>query len=210
MAIARSVMMVVKSQAGNRVRLKSQIFLDSLNNEKILLHFDKEFFSFRVNKKCKSIVFVFDEALISLEKILEDLNLLFPLSLPHVSSHTNEDGHCYSCTSCSISKSEGVSWNTKLVTFGLLSCYSIYIFVAETFLSITIVASPFSLVAIVSIVAALPLFKESIESLKQGKFTLQTFMSGTLLLAIFFGEATAAFEIIYYFERWNAFRRVYC
>ncbi len=200
MAIARSVIMVVKSQAGNRVRLKSQIFIDSLNNEKILSHFDKEFFSFRVNKKCKSIVFVFDEALTSLEKILEDLNLLFPLSLPYVSSYTNEDGHCYSCTSCSscsIGKNEGVSWNAKLITFGLLSCYSIYIFVAETFLGITIVASPFSLVAIVSIVAALPLFKESIESLKQSKFTLQTFMSGTLLLAIFFGEATAAFEIIY-------------
>ncbi len=186
--------LVIKSQAGNRVRLKSKVFLDSCNNEKILLHFKKEFFSFRVNKKCKSVIFVFDETLTSIDKILKELNLLFPLSLPYISSYTNEYSHC---SSCSVSKNEMVSWNRKLITFGLLSCYSVYIFVAETFLGITIVASPFSLVAIVSVIAAIPLFKESYESIKQGKFTLQTFMSGTLLLALFFGEATAAFEIIY-------------
>ncbi len=182
--------LVIKSQAGNRVRLKSKVFLDSCNNEKILLHFKKEFFSFRVNKKCKSVIFVFDETLTSIDKILKELNLLFPLSLPYISSYTNEDSHCSSCTSCSscsVSKNEMVSWNRKLITFGLLSCYSVYIFVAETFLGITIVASPFSLVAIVSVIAAIPLFKESYESIKQGKFTLQTFMSGTLLLALFFG-----------------------
>jgi len=193
-------MMVVKSQAKNRVRLKSSLFLSPSNNEKILLHFDKEFFSFRVNKKCKSIVFVFDEALTSLEQILKDLNLLFPISLPHVNSQINNEGHCgslSSCGSCSVVKNDKVSWKRKLIIFGVLTCYSVYIFVAETFLGIAIVSTPFSLVAVVSMVAALPLFSESLESIMEGKFTLQTFMSGTLLLAIMFGEATAAFEIIY-------------
>ncbi len=189
--------LVIKSQAKNRVRLKSSVFQDTLNNEKILSHFDKEFLSFRVNKKCKSIIFTFDEATTSLGNILKDLNLLFPLSLPHVSSHTSDESHCMSCSSCYSVKNDRATWNRKLTLFGLLSCYSLYIFVAETFLSITIVATPFSLVSIVSIVVALPLFRESLDSIKDGKFTLQTFMSGTLLLAIFFGEATAAFEIIY-------------
>lgn len=192
--------MKIKSQANNRIRLQSSIFIESCNNEKILSHFNNEFLSFRVNKKCKSIIFVFDEALTSLEKILEELHLLFPLSLPYLSEVNKQEQYCPSCTSCSscaISKNDGVSWKRKLVTFGILSCYSVYIFVAETFLGMTIVATPFSLVAIVSIVAALPLFRESLESIKEGKFTLQTFMSGTLLLAILFGEATAAFEIIY-------------
>ncbi len=189
--------LVIKSQAKNRVRLKSSLFLETLNNEKILSHFDKEFLSFRVNKKCKSMIFIFDEGLTSLEKILEDLNLLFPLSLPYLSSHTKSESCCVSCSSGLALKSDRATWNRKLVVFGLLSCYSLYIFVAETFLAITIVATPFSLVAIVSVVAALPLFRESVQSIKEGKFTLQTFMSGTLLLAIFFGEATAAFEIIY-------------
>ena len=193
-------MMVVKSQAKNRVRLKSSLFLSPSNNEKILSHFDKEFFSFRVNKKCKSIVFVFDEALTSLEQILKDLNLLFPTSLPHVNSQINNEGHCRSlssCGSCSVVKNDKVSWKRKLIIFGVLTCYSVYIFVAETFLGIAIVSTPFSLVAVVSMVAALPLFSESLENIMEGKFTLQTFMSGTLLFAIMFGEATAAFEIIY-------------
>ncbi len=187
--------LVVKSQAGERVRLKSTLFLDTQNNEKIVSHFDKEFLAFRVNKKCKSIVFIFDGTLTSLQKILEDFNLLFPLASPQ----SNKNVQCISsasCSSCAV-KDDGVSWSRKLVVFGALSCYSLYIFVSETFLGVTIASSPFSLVAIVSLFAAVPLFKESWESVKQGKFTLQTFMSGTLLLAILFGEATAAFEIIY-------------
>ena len=190
----------VKSIANNRIRLKSDIFLKQNNIDKISKELNEVLYSLRTNTKCKSLVFLYDDLKISLEEILERLNLLFPqTSIPAINAINNKEycPSCTSCSSCSLTTHDNKSWKQKLITFGLLSCYSFYIFVAETFLGITIVATPFSLVAIVSIVAAIPLFKESLESIKQRKFTLQTFMSGTLLLAILFGEATAAFEIIY-------------
>lgn len=190
----------IKSIANNRIRLKSDIFLNQNNINKISKELNEVLHFVRGNTKCKSLVFLYDDVKTTLDEILERLNLLFPqTSIPAINAIEN-DGYCSSCNSCnscSLTTHDDKSWRRKLIVFGALSCYSLYIFVAETFLGITIVATPFSLVAIVSIVAALPLFKESLESIKQGKFTLQTFMSGTLLLAILFGEATAAFEIIY-------------
>ncbi len=196
MDIVRSVVvndMVIKSEVGQRVRIKSFVFLSAENGEMVESHFGKKFLAFRVNKRCKSIVFVFDKSITSLRMIVKELHLLFPVLAvsEEVGSVRGE-----SCSSCAV-HNDTASWRKKLLVFGALSCYSAYLFVSETFLGVAIVSNPLSLVAVVSLLAAVPLLRESAQSLKQGRFTLQTFMSGTLLLAIVFGEATAAFEIIY-------------
>ncbi len=184
----------VKSVANNRVRLKSDIFSSNNNLQVIKEEFSDIFTSYRDNKSCKSIVFTYSLNY-TLEDILEKLNKLFKItaSIP-ASNAICDDG---SCKSCNIQKHDQKSWKRKLFEFGLLSGYAIYLFVGEHILGLTIVATPLSLVALVSLVAAVPLLKESYEDIKEKKFTLHTFMSGTLMLAIFFGEATAAFEIIY-------------
>ena len=184
----------IKSVASNRVRLKSDIFSSPKNLSLIKEEFTDIFTSFRQNKSCKSIVFTYSLNH-TLEDILEKLNKLFKItaSIP-ASTAVCDDG---SCKACNIQKHDQKSWKSKLFEFGLLSGYALYLFLGESLLGITIVSTPLSLVALVSLVASAPLLKESYEDIKDKKFTLHTFMSGTLLLAIFFGEATAAFEIIY-------------
>ncbi|QDF28275.1 heavy metal translocating P-type ATPase [Halarcobacter anaerophilus] len=151
------------------------------------------FIDFRKNISCKSIIFKYNLN-ITLDSVIERLNNLFNItaSIPASKAICGT-----SCSSCSLKKHDEKSWKRKLFEFALLSGYAIYIFVSENILGATIASTAFSLVGIISFVAAIPLLKESLEDIKQKRFTLQTFMSGTLLLAIFFGEATAAFEIIY-------------
>lgn len=192
-----SNLIAIKSVASNRIRLKSDIFSKVSNIDIIQKEFSGMFLSFRENKACKSIVFTHKNS-ITLNEILEKLNKLFSntikLSIPASNAVCSSES---SCSSCAVRESNPKSFNRKLIEFGVLSVYSLYLFVAESILGIAIVSTPISLVALVSIVAAIPLLQESYEDIKQGKFTLQTFMSGTLMLAIVFGEATAAFEIIY-------------
>ncbi len=190
----------IKSIAGNRIRLKSDLFQNKTNIEAIKKEFGNLFIDFRENLRCKSIIFTHDIN-ISLDTILAKLKVLFyeKLSSINLSIPASEAicGSTTSCSRCDIKEVSATSWRRKLVEFGLLSGYAIYIFVAESFLGVTLATTPFSLTAIVALVASIPLLKESYDDIKEGKFTLQTFMGGTLLLAIFFGEVTAAFEIIY-------------
>lgn len=184
---------IIKSVANNRVRLKSDLFALSSNLELIENEFKDIFTDFRKNISCKSIIFKYNLNT-TLDSVIERLNKLFNItaSIPASKAICGT-----SCSSCSLKKHDEKSWKRKLFEFALLSGYAIYIFVSENILGATIASTAFSLVGIISFVAAIPLLKESLEDIKQKRFTLQTFMSGTLLLAIFFGEATAAFEIIY-------------
>ncbi|XOB63013.1 heavy metal translocating P-type ATPase [Campylobacterota bacterium DY0563] len=185
---------VIKSIANNRVRLKSDIFALNSNLEKIEKEFESIFTSFRKNISCKSIVFTYSLN-VTLDEIIDKMNNIFNISLSVPASNALCENK--SCNSCNIKKHDEKSWRRKVFEFVLLSGYAAYIFISENILGLTIAATPFSLVGVVSIVAAIPLLKESYEDIKQKKFTLHTFMSSTLILAILFGEATAAFEIIY-------------
>ncbi|RXJ67646.1 heavy metal translocating P-type ATPase [Halarcobacter ebronensis] len=185
---------IIKSIASNRVRLKSDIFSTKTNIQLIEKEFENLFTSFRDNIACKSIVFTYSLN-VTFDEIFEKLNRLFNISVSIPASNALcEQG---SCSNCNLKKHDEKTWKRKIFEFILLSGYAIYIFVSENILGLTIAATPFSLVGIISLIAAIPLLKESYEDIKQKKFTLHTFMSSTLLLAVFFGEATAAFEIIY-------------
>lgn len=184
----------VKSVAGNRVRLKSDLFNSLGNISLIKSEFEDTFTYFRENISCNSIVFKYNLNN-TFEEIIEKLNKLFNISLSIPASQSIcEDS---ACKACNLQKHDEKSWKRKLFEFGVLSGYALYVFLGESLLGITIASGPLSLVAAVSFVAAVPLLKEAYEDIKEGKLTLHSFMSGTLLTAIFFGEATAAFEIIY-------------
>lgn len=188
---------VVKSVAKNRLRIKSNLFENSLHVEKIEFALHEVLLSFRANQKCHSVVFIFDETKTTLSQVVEKITSLFSLQALSAIEEEHYCPSCSSCSSCAINQSKTVSKKRKFFEFVLLSGYALYIFVAENFLGITIIASPISLIALISVVAAIPLLKEAYEDLKQSRLTLHSFMSSTLLLAIFGGEATAAFEIIY-------------
>jgi len=187
----------IKSIAFNRVRLKSNLFLKESNINIIQKELGDIFISFRKNINCKSIIFVHKDNINS-DDIVEKINKLFSKVINlSIAASNSICGSDTSCTSCTVKAQSPITFRRKLIEFGILTAYSVYLFVSESILGVAILSTPFSLVAIVSIVAAIPLFKESYDDIKNGKFTLQTFMSATLLFAILLGEATAAFEIIY-------------
>lgn len=187
---------VIKSIAGNRVRLKSDIFSKKSNLRLIEEDLESLIYNLRTNISCRSIVFNHKKE-ITLDEIIQKLNKIFGIS--YIIPQPQETFSCSggSCNSCNIKKHNPVSFRRKLIEFGALSIYAAYLFVSETFLGIAVASTPFSLLAGVALVAAIPLLKESYEDIKNKKFTLQTFMGATLVGAIFFGEVMAAFEIIY-------------
>lgn len=186
---------IIKSVAGSRVRLQSELFSTQQTLSFIEEKLEDVFYNARINTSCHSIIF-YHKTNVSIEEIINKLHQLFDVShkeeLPLLITCSEQ-----SCQSCSTKISNPISFKRKLIEFGLLTGFSIYLFLSESIFGIVVATTPLSLLALVSIVAALPLLKDSLEDIKQGRFTLETFMSGTLVLAILFGEAMAAFEIIY-------------
>jgi len=188
----------IKSDVSNRARLKSDLFNKLANIDMIQKELQKYIIDFRENISCKSIIVTYDTN-ITIQEFINKIESLFKIQIKQSIAAANSIcGVNKDCSSCSIkTDASPLSFKRKLVEFGLLTGYSVYLFALKNILGITVLSTPFSVIALVSVVAALPLFKESYEDIKQGEFSLQTFMSGTLVLSILFGEAMAAFEIIY-------------
>ncbi|MBE0497454.1 MAG: cation-translocating P-type ATPase [Campylobacterales bacterium] len=208
-----STPLYVKSQTPFRLRLKSAVFTQEAFVQEVMGALEGMVLSHRVNAKCASLILHIDQTRSNAEQILRTLegmdSLLF-LSATHNPDALNRCSS--SCAVCATRHHAPVAFKRRLVEFGLLSVCAVGWFVAEHVFGVLIVASPFSLVAVVSIFAALPLLKEAYEDIKARRFSLQSFMSVTLLAAIFGGEAMAAFEIIYILrggmllEEWTAER----
>lgn len=188
----------IKSSIQGRVRLWSPFFTASnlKTLEQALL---MEGLSLRLNSKCHSLIILYEHCLISLDMILLRLEKHCALSTS-TSIILKEDGYCVTCkrcSSCDIAHTTPQSWQKKLVIFGALSGYALYLVVKESILGVAIASTPFSLTAVIALFSALPLLKEAWEDVKHKRFSLKTFMGFSLLGAIFGGEAVAAFEIIY-------------
>lgn len=188
----------IKSNVSNRARLKSDIFAKYSNLEIIKNELEEVVSDFRENISCKSIIFTYKKET-TLTQIIAKINSLFQKKINQsIAAANSVCGVDSNCTSCTLKiDTNPSSFKRKLIEFGLLTGYSVYLFAIKSVLGVTVLATPLSVVSLVSLVAAIPLFKESLDDIKNGEFSLQTFMSGTLVLAILFGEAMAAFEIIY-------------
>jgi len=188
----------IKSNISNRARLKSDIFNKYSNIERIKKELSYIISDFRENISCKSIIITYNKD-IEISQVISKIQSLFQNNIKQSIAAANSIcGVNKDCSSCTVkTDSSPLSFKRKLVEFGLLTGYSVYLFALKNIFGVAVLSTPLSMVALVSVVAALPLFNESYEDIKQGEFSLQTFMSGTLVLAILFGEAMAAFEIIY-------------
>jgi len=190
----------IKSHVQGRVRIKSKYF-SSANEAQLFTLLQPFVQEFRHNALARSLILVYDHTQTSLEALLALISKHFPLQLPSPATvEVLEESYCPSCTSCSrceVAAKHPQTWRRKLITFGVLSGYALYLFIKETLLGIVVVASPFSLTPVVALVAAIPLLQEAYSDLKAKRFTLQSFMAFSLIAAIFGGEVMAAFEIIY-------------
>ena len=188
----------IKSNVSNRARLKSDIFNKHSNIELIKNELSEFITQFRENISCKSIIITYNKN-VQISQIISKIQSLFQTNIKQSIAAANSIcGVSNSCSSCNIKHVQNPSsFKRKVVEFGLLTGYSIYLFVLKNVLGVTVLATPLSVISIVSVIAAIPLFNDAYHDIKNGEFSLQTFMSGTLIVAILFGEAMAAFEIIY-------------
>ena len=189
----------IKSHINGRVRLKSALF--NAANEALLFKLLQPLvYEFRHNVSARSLILLYDHTQTNLEAIMallhKQLHVTLPLSSP-VEPTSAYCPSCSSCSSCELKTNTPQSWKRKLITFGALSGYALYVFIKETVLGVVVISSPFSLTAMVALCAAIPLLQEAYSDVKAKRFTLQSFMAFSLIAAIFGGEVMAAFEIIY-------------
>lgn len=167
---------IVKSYVKGRAR----IYLKNANAnifEKVKQKLSPSTLHVRINLKCKSLIVHFDENKLKLDTLI---SLIDTCTLKKTITHSSVA--CKVCTSpTNIKKST--------LTFGLLSGYCVAL--------ISGFAIPAYITLGVSLFASIPLLKDAYEDIKQKKFTLQTFMSISLIVASFLGEVNTAFEVIY-------------
>lgn len=154
----------IKSHVQGRVRIKSEYF-SSANEAQLATLLQPFVQEFRHNAFARSLILVYDHTRTSLEALLALISNHFNLKLPSPTTvEVLEESYCPSCTSCSrceVAAKHPQTWRRKLITFGVLSGYALYLFIKETLLGIVVVASPFSLTAVVALVAAIPLLQEA-------------------------------------------------
>ena len=199
---------IIKAQINGRVRLKSSEF-NTKNFDKINKALEKRVKNIRLNEYCDSLIVYFDEKIINLEKILDILERILPVSQTTMRNLQNKKDAkklkslqiskpaCDVCTHCATELTDKTSWKRKLLNFGALSVIAIAVFVKEHIMATPLgILAKFALGAI-SVYSAIPLIKEGLAELKDKRISLQSFIAFALLIAILGGEVTAAFEIIY-------------
>lgn len=186
----------IKSNLKDRVRLKSDLFTKK-NEEFINQILEDKVIDLRFNLACNSLIIKFNSLEISLNDILDLLYEYFKISSnlleDKLESSLKTCNDCYVCKKTHSKK----TWKRKVYEIVGLSVVAVVVFVKEH-----ILATPFSAISNIalgslSVVAALPLLNEAKNDILNKKFSLETFMAFSLLLAIFGGEIAAAFEVIY-------------
>ncbi|WP_462320919.1 heavy metal translocating P-type ATPase [Halochromatium sp.] len=121
------------------------------------------------------------------------------------SDDSNTDTDAIACRSCRHAGLDNRSmrrarrpWLWRLLGFAFLTGYLGFILVREYLLKRPVASGALSLTGVVALAAALPLLRDAWhETTVEKRFTLHQFLAFSLLLAIGFGEAVTAFEIIY-------------
>ncbi|QKF64644.1 heavy metal translocating P-type ATPase [Campylobacter corcagiensis] len=182
---------VIKSNIKNRLRLKSKLFTPQ-NFITIKESLVDNIISIRLNELCFSIIITYDDRKVDIKTILDKIYSVTPLT-----SKAKIGKEICSCKRCDIIKPNPQSLKTKIKKFTALSIVAVYVFVKEHILA-TAFSPVFGLgLTVLSLYMAKPLIDEAINDIKNRNFTLESFMAFSLLLAIFGGEITAAFEVIY-------------
>ncbi|MFP4279244.1 MAG: heavy metal translocating P-type ATPase [Halochromatium sp.] len=107
---------------------------------------------------------------------------------------------CRACRQTGSERQRGMRhpWLWRLLGFAFLTGYLGFILAREYLFKRPVASGALSLTGVVALVAALPLLRDAWhETTVEKRFTLHQFLAFSLLLAIGFGEATTAFEIIY-------------
>ncbi|MFK5953425.1 MAG: heavy metal translocating P-type ATPase, partial [Desulfobacterium sp.] len=96
-----------------------------------------------------------------------------------------------------VKKPNDISVRSASYQFAGLSAVVGGLFIKEVILGVTVAQALFSPLGIITALFAGPLLKRGYEHLKERRFTLETFLGGSILVACAAGEAAAALEILW-------------
>lgn len=154
--------------------------------------------STRVNPVCGSLLVQFDCARCPLERLLETFTTLLAqplqrLAAPAPSADCPEPAAC----TCSGPDPKPLHLPDLKRRFWGLTATMAGLFIRNRLFSAPVTGSLFSPLGLVTAAFALPLVKRSLANLRQKQVNLDTFLGGSLLLAIAAGEAETALEILW-------------
>lgn len=150
------------------------------------------------NPACGSLLVQYDTNICSIQQLLEELNviLLKPLHEISVAADTlacNADPSC----PCSTSPGQTVDLAGLTQRFWGLSATVAGLFIRNRLFSTPLAGGLFSPFGLLTAAFALPLVRRGFSNLQQKKVNLDTFLGGSLMLAIGAGEVEAALEILW-------------
>ena len=104
---------------------------------------------------------------------------------------------CEVCSPGSITRPRP-SLLSRLMGVVAITAFMALVLIRKVIFKSPVLQGPFSLVAGVAMVSAIPLFRHAFEDLRQGKsMSLFPFLASTCVLAVFMGEALTALEVIW-------------
>ena len=144
----------------------------------------------RVNAACASLVLRYDPAKITQAALLAAL----PGGVPLAAS-SGPAPAAAACACCAKGSASPV--RTQLFRFLGLSGVMLYVFIREVLLKRAVLQTPFSPLGVISLLAAWPLFKDSLRHTREQRFTLEGFLAAGCATATLSAQAVTALEILW-------------
>ena len=196
----------IKSHIPGRLRLRVPSIRFSVHNADVLAHRliqEPDVQNAEARSKSGSLILLFDPRKVRIETLLEVVKKSLAVPFSAVSSVSAIERQPTCGLECPVCRPVPVSGTGKSLLGRVVGVVAITVFVAYTLVRRIIFKSPvsqgaFSLVAVVAVIGAVPLFRHALADLKQGKaMSLFPFLAATCVLAILVGEAMTALEVIW-------------
>ncbi|MFH0959769.1 MAG: heavy metal translocating P-type ATPase [Pseudomonadota bacterium] len=196
--------MVIRHSIPGRMRIKVSLirFLEGrANHLQVWLSERKEVVSVEARSSTGSVILVYNPENIGSRAVLKlaTEGLRFALSVPETSVAPQPASCAAECDVCRPGEpAMERTFTARIAEVVALTCFMLYALVREILFKAPLAQGPISLVALVAVVAAIPLLRHAWQDMRQGRFaSLFPFLAATCVLAIFTGEALTALEVIW-------------
>ncbi len=146
--------------------------------------------SVRVNPACAAVVLTYQPAQTSAEAILQ------ALAAPR-QPDSRAPAPRASCCACAAPQPAGTGVRGQLARFLTLTGVMAYVFVRKVLLKTAVAETALSPLGVISLLAAVPVVRQSLRHMREKRFTLEGFLAAGCAAATFSGQALTALEILW-------------
>jgi len=146
-----------------------------------------------------SVIVLYDQEIVALPEILDQIAGWITLDrnsepVGRPSKAPTCDAACPACRA----NNHGTSFFARAVEVVALTAFMAYALIRDLVFGAPLSQGPAGLVAVVSVLGAIPLFRHAWKDMREGRhMTLFPFLALTTLIAVFVGEAMTALEVIW-------------